>query len=333
MVFRCYQPTRPHPHRLRLAGLILPATLAHLGLPQLVDRHLDLGRAPGRANDDDHAMVASALAGGDCIDDADVLRTAGQPAQCGQGPSTLFSFDVTSRVAGHGLRTRRRTIHHRPGRRLRPTGPRRVPATTANRRITRQRDVLILREGRANTARDFLKRWGGFDSLCGPTAASIPTPWSPSAPDGCPLLHHHHSHRTRRLDGFLTGWTVPLLWPRPLPTPHRCGSSSGGCSPRAPNWLSSPPTAIRLITDRDGETLELEATSNPSYGSTLVPLPVPGTWNPFSSPPAAVLRPGRIRPPKETFSITVMTGEEPAPCSDTWAGIHPPFPCPHGAAG
>ena len=51
---------------------------------------------------------------------------------------------------------------------------------------------------------------------------------------------------------FLTGWTVPLLWPRPptrpsrvSPTPHRCGSSSGGCSPRpAPNWLSSPPTAI-----------------------------------------------------------------------------------------
>ena len=49
-----------------------------------------------------------------------------------------------------------------------------------------------LREGRANTARGgahFLReRWGGFatvgpagSSLCGPTAASIPTPWSPSA--------------------------------------------------------------------------------------------------------------------------------------------------------
>ena len=39
-------------HRLiNNAGLILPATLAQqLGLPQLVDRHLDLGRAPGRAN-------------------------------------------------------------------------------------------------------------------------------------------------------------------------------------------------------------------------------------------------------------------------------------------
>ena len=38
-------------HRLVTnAGLILPATLAlHLGLPQLVDRRLDLGRAPGPA--------------------------------------------------------------------------------------------------------------------------------------------------------------------------------------------------------------------------------------------------------------------------------------------
>ena len=48
------------------AGLILPATLAqHLGLPQLVDRRLDLGRAPGRANTGDKIMtlVASALAG------------------------------------------------------------------------------------------------------------------------------------------------------------------------------------------------------------------------------------------------------------------------------
>ena len=33
------------------AGLLLPATLAqHLGLRELVDHHLDLGSAPGRAN-------------------------------------------------------------------------------------------------------------------------------------------------------------------------------------------------------------------------------------------------------------------------------------------
>ena len=80
---KCY-----HPDRIRIAfddrrlvnnaGLILPATRAlRLGLPQLVDRRLDLGSAPGRANTGDKivTLVASALAGGDCIDDADVLRT------------------------------------------------------------------------------------------------------------------------------------------------------------------------------------------------------------------------------------------------------------------
>ena len=71
-------------HRLVAnAGLLLPATLAHrLGLGKLVDHHVDLGDAPGRANTGDKmlTMVASALAGGDCIDDADALRT-GRSAQ------------------------------------------------------------------------------------------------------------------------------------------------------------------------------------------------------------------------------------------------------------
>jgi len=52
------------------AGLLLPATLAqHLGLRELVDRCLDLGSKPGRANVGDKllSLVFSALAGGDCI--------------------------------------------------------------------------------------------------------------------------------------------------------------------------------------------------------------------------------------------------------------------------
>ena len=61
-------------HRLVAnAGLLLPVTLAqHLGLRELVDNHVDLGDAPGRANTGDKmlTLVASALAGGDCIDDA-----------------------------------------------------------------------------------------------------------------------------------------------------------------------------------------------------------------------------------------------------------------------
>ena len=86
-------------HRLVAnAGLILPSTLAlRLGLPQLVDRHLDLGHATGRANTGDKMMtlVASALAGGDCIDDADVLRTGGTARALGgtvKAPSTLGTF-------------------------------------------------------------------------------------------------------------------------------------------------------------------------------------------------------------------------------------------------
>ena len=97
-----------HPDRIQIAfddhrlvanaGLILPATLGrHLGLPELVDRHLDLGRAPGRANTGDKVMtlVASALAGGDCIDDADVLRTGSTAGTIGcvvKAPSTLGTF-------------------------------------------------------------------------------------------------------------------------------------------------------------------------------------------------------------------------------------------------
>ncbi len=86
-------------HRLVAnAGLLLPLTLAHhLGLGELVNKHLDLGDAPGRANTGDKLMtlVASALAGGDCIDDADGLRSGGTAGVLGcvvKAPSTLGTF-------------------------------------------------------------------------------------------------------------------------------------------------------------------------------------------------------------------------------------------------
>ena len=108
---------RNHPDRIRIvfddhrlvanAGLLLPATLArHLGLRELVDHHLDLGGAPGRANTGDKLMtlVASAMAGGDCIDAADVLRTGGTACTLGGtvkahppwGPSCAASGGATS---------------------------------------------------------------------------------------------------------------------------------------------------------------------------------------------------------------------------------------------
>ena len=100
--------TRSSPDRIQVAfddhrlvanaGLLLPVTLAHhLGLGELVDRHVDLGDAPGRANAGDKmlTLVASALAGGDCIDDADALRAGGTEQVLGcavKAPSTLGTF-------------------------------------------------------------------------------------------------------------------------------------------------------------------------------------------------------------------------------------------------
>ena len=52
-------------HLVANAGLLLPATLArHLGLRELVDRHLDLGGAPGRANTGGQAADAGRLRAG-----------------------------------------------------------------------------------------------------------------------------------------------------------------------------------------------------------------------------------------------------------------------------
>ncbi len=97
-----------HPDRIQIAfddhrlvanaGLLLPVTLAqHLGLRELVDNHVDLGAALGRANTGDKivTLVASALAGGDCIDDADALRAGGTARVLGcvvKAPSTLGTF-------------------------------------------------------------------------------------------------------------------------------------------------------------------------------------------------------------------------------------------------
>ena len=82
--------SRNHPDRIQIAfddhrlaanaGLLLPAALAlRLGLSQLAQERLDLGDAPGRANTGDKIMTlaASALAGGDCIGDANALRAGG----------------------------------------------------------------------------------------------------------------------------------------------------------------------------------------------------------------------------------------------------------------
>jgi len=80
------------------AGLLLPATqAAHLGLKGLIEQFLDLGRAAGHANRGDKflTLVLSALADGDCIDDADALRAGGTSRILGfvvKAQSTLGTF-------------------------------------------------------------------------------------------------------------------------------------------------------------------------------------------------------------------------------------------------
>jgi hypothetical protein len=88
------------------AGLIAPATLAqHLGLRELFDTNVDLGAAAGRANIGHKAMtvIHSALAGGDSIDDCDVLRAGATEAVLGHAvlaPSTIGTF-LRSFTWGH----------------------------------------------------------------------------------------------------------------------------------------------------------------------------------------------------------------------------------------
>ena len=147
-------------HRLVAnAGLLLPSHLgpAPRSFPTGTAAPGPRRDAPGRANTGDKIMtlVASALAGGDCIDDADALRAGGTarvfstalaqgslhpghlPAQLQVGPCPPTG-PGEPRVAGPGLggwgRTRRRTLDYRPGlhhlRDLR-TGQGRAHATTA----------------------------------------------------------------------------------------------------------------------------------------------------------------------------------------------------------
>ena len=128
-------------HRLVAnAGLLLPVSLVlRLGLGELADQRVDLGDAPGRANPDDKlmALVASALAGGDCIDDADALCAGGTarvlgcvvkapftpafaragfghlPAQLPVGPCPPVGPGEPG-TAGPGLAGRRRTRRRAP---------------------------------------------------------------------------------------------------------------------------------------------------------------------------------------------------------------------------
>jgi hypothetical protein len=93
-------------HAVANAGLLLPATLAHrLGIEAVVDRLVDLGERPGahRPGRKVLTLLHAIIAGADCIDDADLLRTGSTAAVLGHrvmAPSTLGTF-LRSFTFGH----------------------------------------------------------------------------------------------------------------------------------------------------------------------------------------------------------------------------------------
>jgi hypothetical protein len=94
------------PSLIANAGLILPATLAQqLGLQELIDARVDLSGRVGGANTGIKAMtvISSLLAGGEWIDDVDVLRAGASGQVCGhalRAPSTIGTW-LRSFTWGH----------------------------------------------------------------------------------------------------------------------------------------------------------------------------------------------------------------------------------------
>jgi hypothetical protein len=93
-------------HAVANAGLLLPATLVErLGIEAMVDQLVDLGDRPGahRPGRKVLTLTHALVAGGDCIDDADLLRTGSTAQVLGHrvmAPSTLGTF-LRSFTFGH----------------------------------------------------------------------------------------------------------------------------------------------------------------------------------------------------------------------------------------
>ena len=224
---------RNHPDRIRVsfddhrlvanAGLLLPATLAHhLGLRELVDHHLDLGVAPGRANTGDKmlTLVASALAGGDCIDDADALRAGGTARILGgtiKAPSTLGTF-LRSFRWGH-VRQLDRVSRELLARAWQAgAGPGDSPLTIPG--LNHLRDLRTWKEGAATTGNWVVIRLVGNGGAGALRRGSGPGFYTQA--DKRALLHHHPpAQKPAEPDrGHTADWTPTILDGR------RCGRVS-----------------------------------------------------------------------------------------------------------
>ena len=309
------------------AGLLLPVTLAHhLGLGELVDNHVDLGDAPGRANAGDKflTLVASALAGGDCIDDADVLRAGGTDRVLGcvvKAPSTLGTF-LRSFRWGHVRQLDRVSRELLAGAWQAGAGPGNEPFTidldsticethgllkegARHHGYTGQRcyhplvataagtgDVLMsrLREGRANTARgaaDFLRETVGRVRYAGATGQLTMRAdsgfYTHAVVAVCRKLDVRFSITIRQhpsvrnlIEAIPEGdWTPLPYWmegaadvaettyvpfeSKPDAAPVRLIVRRVNPTPGSQLALFATYSYHGCITDRDGETLELEA--------------------------------------------------------------------------
>ena len=329
---------RNHPDRIQIAfddprlvanaGLILPVTLAgRLGLSQLVDNHVDLDDAPGRANTGDKilTLVASALAGGDCIDDTDVLRAGRTSSVLGcvvKAPSTLGTF-LRSFRWGH-VRQLDRVSRELLARAWDAGGRPRGLASDDRHRLDGLRDLWA---GKGGSAPSQLHRPAGLSSAAGRcrrnrrradgTTAQGPSQHRPgrsqlpagdggaSAPrrchgsahgagrqrllcphhrcrlsqDGCPLLHHHptapptaQSHRGHTRDGLDTHTLLDgrrsrsvaetIYTPfdsQPAAAPVRLIVRRVKPTPGSQLALFASYSYHGFITDREGDTLQLEA--------------------------------------------------------------------------
>ena len=365
-----------HPDRIQItfddrrlvanAGLLLPVTLAqHLGLRELVDHHLDLGNAPGRANPGDKmlTLVASALAGGDCIDDADVLRTGGTAQTLGgtvKAPSTLGDVPAQlpmgprppigsgqPRAAGPGLvgwgRTRRRPftidldsticetygLANEGARDHGYTGKRGYHPLLAVAAGTG--DVLMarLREGRANTARGaahFLRETVGRVRYAGArgqlTVRADSGFYTHAIVAACRRMDVRFSITVRQSASLRSlieaipeqDWTPIPYWmegaadvaetsytpfqSKPDAAPVRLIVRRVKPTPGSQLALFATYSYHGFITDREGETLELEADIvAPKNTCRPPPTPVYPNSSPghrvcnFLTPPSCVLTP------------------------------------------
>jgi hypothetical protein len=88
------------PRAVAHAGLLLPATLAErLGIEQATDQLVDLGDRPGAAQPGRKllTLVHALVAGGECIDDVELLR-------CGSTASVLGHRVMAASTVGTWLR-------------------------------------------------------------------------------------------------------------------------------------------------------------------------------------------------------------------------------------